>query len=101
MLFSHRMSRDINTFGKKLNSQARTFAKKSGGMAKSIHGGLHEFNNFAKPALGFATMLNPELAPFTAVMGAGLTAAEAGAKYGARFADQPYTDKQYKPRLER
>eukprot|EP01041_Mallomonas_annulata_P004502 gene4502-8954_t len=34
---STRLTRDINTFGKRLNSQARTFAKKGGGVAKSIH----------------------------------------------------------------
>ena len=98
-VFSQRMGNDINTFGRRLNNQSRTFGQRFN--FTRINNGLHTFNEFANPALKFATLTNPELAPFTAVLGAGLNMAEQGTKYAARFADDHHQHKQHRPRLER
>ena len=101
-VFSSRMNNDLSTFGRRLNNQARTFGMKHNLRLGDINSGLHRFNEFANPALKFATLVNPELAPFTAVLGAGLNMAEQGTKYVARFEDgNHHKHKIHKPMLEK
>lgn len=98
-VFSHRLGNDIQTFGKRLSKEARTFGRKMN--FSNISSGMHDFNQFANPALSLASMSNPMFIPYTAAIGAGLNAVEHGAKFAARFEGENQQAKPHHPRLER
>ena len=96
--FGKKLSHDFNTFGRKNGQGYNSFANKM----HMINHGVNKIAEYAIPALGIATMLQPEIAPFTGSLGAGIKLAQEGSRLGAQFADDIYAHQRPRnPQLQR
>jgi len=81
--FGQKLSHDFNTFGRKNGHNFHSFGNK----IHNINHGVNKFAEYAIPSLGIATLVNPELAPFTPGIGAGIKATQGITNLGAHFVD--------------
>ena len=96
--FGHKLSHDFNTFGRKNGSSFNAFGNK----IHQINHGMNKFSEYAIPSLGIATLVNPELAPFTLAFGAGIKATQQATNLGAKFVDDMRAhQKPRNPQLQR
>jgi hypothetical protein len=81
--FGQKLSHDFNTFGRKNGHNFHSFGNK----IHNINHGVNKFAEYAIPSLGIATLVNPELAPFTGSFAAGIKATQGITNLGAHFVD--------------
>ncbi len=63
---------------------------------------MNKFSEYAIPSLGIATLVNPELAPFTLGFGAAIKGTQQATNLGAKFVDDMRAhQKPRNPQLQR
>ena len=75
--FGSKLSHDLNSFGRKLGHAVQSF-----GIKNHIHHFAHAVDKVAEyaiPAMGIATMAQPELLPITGSIGTGIKIAQGAA----------------------
>ena len=97
--FGQKLGTDFQTFGRKLSSN-QPFGNKN--HLHTINHGINKFAEYALPAIGIATMAQPELAPIGAGLATGIKVIQGASNLVAKFADEfRGREKPHNPQLQR
>ena len=96
-VFGKKLNQDLQTTFTKMNGNYKTFGRKYGGDIKK---GLNYANDYSKPVLAAASIIQPELAPMFAGIGAGIQGANRLGEIMFAGEEHQHT-REHKPRLER